>query len=259
MSYQPQVTVTLHDLHEFNVRHFLQCNNNNTLHSLIPVTDSEHLDDDDLGYYPDGTKRTLTDQQIEIFRHSEIQKLQRERRRKGIAGREPAEGESSTDTTRSSLTVAGQLAANEYSQASQEHEQESFESTGKSCHELDKQSTEETEEAAIQDSDKIARNSLKNVDQRKALGNSQKQLSTGTNPFGRRLIASRGNPAKRYLNGNVSPLQANRTLRLGCSLLPVAAACPIFYQLVLRLCWTTGKSGVTLGKGVRGASQLKAN
>ncbi|KAL7358536.1 hypothetical protein ACKS0A_02548 [Histoplasma ohiense] len=185
MSYQPQVTVTLHDLHEFNVRHFLQFNNNNTLHSLIPVTDSEHLDDDDLGYYPDGTNRTLTDQQIEIFRHSEIQKLQRERRRKGVAGREPAEGESSADTTRSSLTVAGQLAANEY----KEHEQESFESTGKSCNELDKRSTEETEEATIQDSDKITRNSLKNVDQKKALGNSQKQLSTGTNPFGRRLVS----------------------------------------------------------------------
>ena len=32
-------------------------------------------DDDGLGYYPDGTKRTLTNEQIAIFRHSEIQDL----------------------------------------------------------------------------------------------------------------------------------------------------------------------------------------
>lgn len=36
--------------------------------------------DDGLGYYDDGVKRTLTDEQIAIFRHSEIQTLLRERR-----------------------------------------------------------------------------------------------------------------------------------------------------------------------------------
>ena len=35
---------------------------------------------DDLGYYSDGMKRTLTDEQIAMFRHSEIQALLRERR-----------------------------------------------------------------------------------------------------------------------------------------------------------------------------------
>jgi len=34
-------------------------------------------DDDGLGYYPDGVKRTLTDEQIAIFRHSELEKLRR--------------------------------------------------------------------------------------------------------------------------------------------------------------------------------------
>lgn len=34
---------------------------------------------DDLGYYPDGVKRTLTDQQISMFRHSEIYSLIRKR------------------------------------------------------------------------------------------------------------------------------------------------------------------------------------
>ncbi|KAI1413983.1 hypothetical protein F5Y13DRAFT_188505 [Hypoxylon sp. FL1857] len=34
-------------------------------------------EDDGLGYYPDGVKRTLTDEQIEIFRHSELEALRR--------------------------------------------------------------------------------------------------------------------------------------------------------------------------------------
>ena len=36
--------------------------------------------DDGLGYYEDGVKRTLTDEQIRMFRHSEIQRLASERR-----------------------------------------------------------------------------------------------------------------------------------------------------------------------------------
>ncbi|KAI1106206.1 hypothetical protein F4804DRAFT_301929 [Jackrogersella minutella] len=35
-------------------------------------------EDDNLGYYPDGVKRTLTDEQIAIFRHSEIEALRRD-------------------------------------------------------------------------------------------------------------------------------------------------------------------------------------
>lgn len=37
----------------------------------------EDWEEDDLGYYDDGVKRTLTDEQIEIFRHSELRELQR--------------------------------------------------------------------------------------------------------------------------------------------------------------------------------------
>ena len=36
-------------------------------------------EDDGLGYYPDGAKRTLTDDQIAMFRHSEIYSIMRER------------------------------------------------------------------------------------------------------------------------------------------------------------------------------------
>lgn len=38
-------------------------------------------EDDGLGYYPDGVKRTLTDEQIAMFRHSELQALERARER----------------------------------------------------------------------------------------------------------------------------------------------------------------------------------
>ena len=41
---------------------------------------SEEVEDDGLGYYEDGMKRTLTNEQISIFRHSEIQALIRARR-----------------------------------------------------------------------------------------------------------------------------------------------------------------------------------
>ncbi|KAI1492794.1 hypothetical protein F5X96DRAFT_667439 [Biscogniauxia mediterranea] len=37
----------------------------------------EEEDDDGLGYYSDGVKRTLTDEQIAIFRHSELEALRR--------------------------------------------------------------------------------------------------------------------------------------------------------------------------------------
>ncbi|KAI1267638.1 hypothetical protein F5Y18DRAFT_424764 [Xylariaceae sp. FL1019] len=37
----------------------------------------EEDEDDGLGYYPDGVKRTLTDDQIAIFRHSELEALRR--------------------------------------------------------------------------------------------------------------------------------------------------------------------------------------
>ncbi|KAL7275462.1 hypothetical protein RUND412_001590 [Rhizina undulata] len=46
---------------------------------VIDIADTEMValenDDDDLGYYPDGVKRTLTDLQISMFRFSEIQRL----------------------------------------------------------------------------------------------------------------------------------------------------------------------------------------
>lgn len=43
--------------------------------------DDEWEEEDDLGYYEDGVKRTLTDEQIDIFRHSELRELRRQQER----------------------------------------------------------------------------------------------------------------------------------------------------------------------------------
>jgi Protein of unknown function (DUF3807) len=58
---------------------------------LGPVEEEYAEDDDGLGYYDDGVKRTLTDAQIAIFRHSEIQALLRERRHAREAGEDLTE------------------------------------------------------------------------------------------------------------------------------------------------------------------------
>lgn len=55
-----------------------------TIHTLPPnepVWDAPE-DEHELGYYADGVRRTITDEQIAMFRHSEIQALLRERRQR---------------------------------------------------------------------------------------------------------------------------------------------------------------------------------
>ena len=60
--------------------------------------DEDH-NEDGLGYYPDGTKRTLTDDQIAMFRHSEIyailrkRQIRKENREVDEGGNELADGQ----------------------------------------------------------------------------------------------------------------------------------------------------------------------
>jgi len=56
-------------------------------------------EDDDLGRYPDGIQRTLTDEQIAMFRHSEIQTLLRERRHREEAAADEQEDEEVLETS----------------------------------------------------------------------------------------------------------------------------------------------------------------
>ncbi|KAJ5642902.1 uncharacterized protein N7484_005409 [Penicillium longicatenatum] len=66
------------DLQAFQAQHFP---GHETLGAPAnePEYDEDAGGDEDLGYYPDGVKRTLTDDQIRIFRHSEIHSLLRAR------------------------------------------------------------------------------------------------------------------------------------------------------------------------------------
>ena len=60
--------------------------------SAPPATrTSQSIDDVQPQYYADGTIRTLSDEQIAIFRHTEIQKLLAERRRQEAASEEAVE------------------------------------------------------------------------------------------------------------------------------------------------------------------------
>ncbi|KAI4915816.1 hypothetical protein J4E90_004262 [Alternaria incomplexa] len=78
-------TVTTDDLRAFHAQHFPHAPPpEHILHGFEPEAEAaeEYYDeaDDGLGYYPDGTKRTLTDEQIAMFRHSEIHAMLRKRR-----------------------------------------------------------------------------------------------------------------------------------------------------------------------------------
>ncbi|KAI4143830.1 MAG: hypothetical protein LQ341_002805 [Variospora aurantia] len=72
--------VTTVDLEAFHRAHFgnsLSITSAGADNNLVAIGQEE--EDDDLGYYPDGVKRTLTDEQITMFRNSEIYSILRKR------------------------------------------------------------------------------------------------------------------------------------------------------------------------------------
>jgi hypothetical protein len=81
------LTVAQDDLRAFHVQHFPHAPApEHILHGIQLEAEAsqeyyeEYYEEDDrLGYYPDGTKRTLTDEQIAMFRHSEIHVILRKR------------------------------------------------------------------------------------------------------------------------------------------------------------------------------------
>ncbi|KAJ5511032.1 Protein of unknown function DUF3807 [Penicillium expansum] len=83
--------VTLDDLQAFQSKHFP-----GHQPAVFPQ-ENDQTTDEDLGYYPDGVKRTLTDEQIRIFRHSEIHALLRERQLKDDEAQYQARMQSSVD------------------------------------------------------------------------------------------------------------------------------------------------------------------
>jgi hypothetical protein len=74
-------------LRQFHATHFpgqpvpnVDCSPRQSAEEAPPAKVNDLDNDDGLGYYGDGVKRTLTAEQVEMFRHSEIQRLLNERR-----------------------------------------------------------------------------------------------------------------------------------------------------------------------------------
>lgn len=84
------------DLRTFHATHFPHAPaHRHILHGVEqdPAEELDEEEDDGLGYYSDGMKRTLTDEQIAIFRNSEIQRILRARRLRKESGDISEEGE----------------------------------------------------------------------------------------------------------------------------------------------------------------------
>ena len=77
--------VTQEDLYDFHARAFgfpapkQPFHIGEESHNDAAYEETFQVEEDDLGYYPDGVKRTLTDEQIAMFRHSEIYSILRAR------------------------------------------------------------------------------------------------------------------------------------------------------------------------------------
>ena len=89
------------DLCAFHAKHFPTAKLPSQFFYGAEPTDEapqEHYDDHDggLGYYEDGVERTLTDEQIAMFRHSEIQTILRKRRHR-LENEEPIFSDSESE------------------------------------------------------------------------------------------------------------------------------------------------------------------
>ncbi|OBT89450.1 hypothetical protein VE02_02064 [Pseudogymnoascus sp. 03VT05] len=78
------------ELADFYTKHFSGHSKDHFATTFLAEGVAEE-EDDNLGYYEDGVKRTLTDEQIAMFRHTEIETLLRERRKSDEAKADKAE------------------------------------------------------------------------------------------------------------------------------------------------------------------------
>lgn len=87
--------ISQEDLRDFHVKHFPHVPApEHILHGVEnEIAEDYHQEENTLGYYEDGTPQTLTDEQIAMFRHSEIQAIIRKRRSKRESGNDSDQGE----------------------------------------------------------------------------------------------------------------------------------------------------------------------
>ncbi|OAL55954.1 hypothetical protein IQ07DRAFT_595592 [Pyrenochaeta sp. DS3sAY3a] len=104
--------ITQDDLRAFHSKHFPHAAEPKTfLHGVdVDAAAEDYYEEDayyeDLGHYSDGVQRTLTDEQIAMFRHSEIQAILRQREK--LRDREQGEV---MDENPSALSQSGQTRA----------------------------------------------------------------------------------------------------------------------------------------------------
>lgn len=84
-------------------------------------------EDDGLGYYPDGVKRTLTDEQIAIFRHSELEALRRAEEKKATG---PTKESPDVTKPPEAAPEAGELSGLEVKGGNEEEQEEELEEEG---------------------------------------------------------------------------------------------------------------------------------
>lgn len=100
-------------VHDFSVNYLPHHTQNGADPSIHPREDEDNYehyeeqeDDEGLGYYEDGVKRTLTDEQIAIFRHSELEALRRTAEEQFIDSKSTALGTAASSTNRTSEPVS---------------------------------------------------------------------------------------------------------------------------------------------------------
>jgi hypothetical protein len=106
------INISEDDLRAFHAKHFPHsAAPEYILSGYSPGAAEEQYEDadaedeeDELGWYPDGTKRTLTDAEIAILRHSEIQAILRKRRLAREIGNLSEEGEAASESPRTAAS-----------------------------------------------------------------------------------------------------------------------------------------------------------
>ncbi|KAJ5953591.1 hypothetical protein N7454_000487 [Penicillium verhagenii] len=165
-------TVTIEDLRAFQVQHFPGCESVSASATELEY-DEGAGNDEDLGYYPDGVKRTLTDEQIQIFRHSEIHALLRARQLE----QDDAEYEARQTSSAKDHKPAAELKLQQKGTVSEE--------------EKSKETTKKEEDvSAAKRSKRPAEHDMSPVSEFQPPSSSKRQQAPNHNPYpGRRIIS----------------------------------------------------------------------
>jgi hypothetical protein len=120
VSLKGHAKISQEDLRDFHAKHFPHAPvPEHILHGVENEPAEEYYEEEGnvLGYYEDGTPRTLTDEQIAMFRHSEIQAIIRKRRLKRESGNASEQEEAEDGEVEESAAEGSSKVASPASQA----------------------------------------------------------------------------------------------------------------------------------------------